>query len=442
MTAGGAPSSLDAALAEAKAAHQSGDLRTANRLYRKILARAPNCAEAHNLFGILESQRGDPAKAAWRIGKAIDIDRNVTDYRVNLAVVLEAAGNLRGAFDSYIAALAIEPRNTDILTRLMPIVEHGRFYHPFAEILTQLCATIPDYAEAHYLLGNALNMMRRFGEAAASFRRAIRLAPHFADGHANLASALMDMGRPADALAACDDCLKIDPGHCFAMATKTIASAETGNQQALRPLIDFNALLDVRNIKPPPGYADIESFNAALEDAVLNDPTLRNDPDHRSCHFADQTNDLFLNAHGPMAAFEATIRSAMEEYCKRLDEAAKQPFLANPMPPTTLVGWATVMESQGHQSAHIHPTSWLSGVYYVTVPYLVHQRRNTPQGWIEFGRPPDHYPTAVEPKTEVIEPEEGKLILFPSYLYHRTIPYDDNARRISIAFDFDTGLVA
>lgn len=441
MTAGGG-AALDAALAEAKAAHQSGDLRTASRLYRKVLIRDPRNALAHNLYGILESQRGDPARAAWRIRQAVELNGTVIDYRINLAVVLEMAEDLRGAFDSYVAALALEPRNPELLARLTPIVEHGRLHEAFADVLAQLCEAMPDYAEAHYAHGLTMNMLRRFRDAAASFRRAIALAPHYAEIHANLASALMDMGKPSEALEACDDCLKVDPNHSFAMATQAIALAETGRRDALRPLIDFDALLDVRRIPPPPGYPDIETFNAALESAVFADPTLRRDPNHRSCHFADQTDDMFQNPQGPIAALKETVFDAAGDYRGRLDRQAEQPFLANPEPDSELVGWATVMGAGGHQTAHIHPTSWLSGVYYVTVPGLVQQRRNTPQGWIEFGRPPTHYPTTVEPDTKLIEPEAGKLILFPSYLYHQTVPYDDDATRISIAFDFDMRLAA
>ena len=95
------------------------------------------------------------------------------------------------------------------------------------------------------------------------------------------------------------------------------------------------------------------------------------------------------------------------------------------------------MRAQGHQSAHVHPTSWLSAVYYVRVPDLVQSDDNAHKGWIEFGQPPEHYPITKKPVVTSIEPTEGTLILFPSYIYHRTIPYEDDALRISIAFDFD-----
>ena len=36
---------------------------------------------------------------------------------------------------------------------------------------------------------------------------------------------------------------------------------------------------------------------------------------------------------------------------------------------------------------------------------------------------------------EAIRPEEGLLVIFPAWFYHRTIPFPADARRISVAFD-------
>ena len=37
--------------------------------------------------------------------------------------------------------------------------------------------------------------------------------------------------------------------------------------------------------------------------------------------------------------------------------------------------------------------------------------------------------------TWTYRPEPGAVVLFPSYLYHRTIPFRSDQQRISIAFD-------
>ncbi len=56
-------------------------------------------------------------------------------------------------------------------------------------------------------------------------------------------------------------------------------------------------------------------------------------------------------------------------------------------------------------------------------------------GWIAFGRPPEHFHCTVEPEVRMVRPEEGMMVLFPSYFYHGTVPTETAEIRVSIAFD-------
>lgn len=93
------------------------------------------------------------------------------------------------------------------------------------------------------------------------------------------------------------------------------------------------------------------------------------------------------------------------------------------------------MERQGHQLPHTHPDAWISGVYYPKLPQIVNGPGEQHAGWIEFGRPLAEYLGAIEPEVMAVQPREGLLVLFPSYFYHRTIPFDTDEERISVAFD-------
>lgn len=77
----------------------------------------------------------------------------------------------------------------------------------------------------------------------------------------------------------------------------------------------------------------------------------------------------------------------------------------------------------------MHPSSWLSGVYYVAVPDAADA--NDQAGWIELGRPEERFELAAEVRT--YRPEAGLMVLFPSFI--RTIPFQSRRKRISIAFD-------
>lgn len=87
------------------------------------------------------------------------------------------------------------------------------------------------------------------------------------------------------------------------------------------------------------------------------------------------------------------------------------------------------------QLPHIHPPPWLSGVYYVTVPDGVGRDDGDRFGWIEFGRIGYTFPLPVEPERRPLRPQEGLMVLFPSYFDHRSLPFRSDGERISVAFD-------
>jgi hypothetical protein len=87
----------------------------------------------------------------------------------------------------------------------------------------------------------------------------------------------------------------------------------------------------------------------------------------------------------------------------------------------------------GYQIPHIHPAGWLSGVYYLQVLEASPERPQ--EGWIEFGRPDPALAGSTDSTTRLVRPEAGTMVLFPSYFYHCTLPFEIPGPRISIAFD-------
>ena len=97
-----------------------------------------------------------------------------------------------------------------------------------------------------------------------------------------------------------------------------------------------------------------------------------------------------------------------------------------------LKGWYNRLLKNGYQTAHIHPDGWLSGVIYLkTIDSL-----NDEEGAIEFGLHGYDLPIIDEnhPR-KLYSPKRGDIILFPSSLFHRTIPFTQDTERCVIAFD-------
>ena len=56
------------------------------------------------------------------------------------------------------------------------------------------------------------------------------------------------------------------------------------------------------------------------------------------------------------------------------------------------------------------------------------------EGWFTLGDPPFDVPWNDKVR-RYIQPREGMLVLFPSYFYHATVPFEGSHARTTIAFD-------
>jgi len=126
------------------------------------------------------------------------------------------------------------------------------------------------------------------------------------------------------------------------------------------------------------------------------------------------------------------IEEAIDRYIAGLGAVPDHPFAARRSRGYAFSGsWSSRLKSGGFHINHLHPGGWISSCYYADVPAVVSDdvRR---QGWIKFGQP--SFDVGLEPE-RAIQPVPGRLVLFPSYMWHGTIPFQDNSARATIAFD-------
>jgi hypothetical protein len=121
-------------------------------------------------------------------------------------------------------------------------------------------------------------------------------------------------------------------------------------------------------------------------------------------------------------------------YIAGLAEDAQHPFLSRRSRDFRYAGsWSSRLRDSGFHVNHLHPLGWISSCYYVAVPDAA-KDETARQGWIKFGEP--SFEVALKnPVRRAIQPVAGRLVLFPSYMWHGTIPFRDDAARTTIAFD-------
>jgi uncharacterized protein (TIGR02466 family) len=186
---------------------------------------------------------------------------------------------------------------------------------------------------------------------------------------------------------------------------------------------------------PPASCLSIVEFNTRLGAALLRYEDRAFAPRDYATRGGYQTGNLAHASGDTFAPLHALINDVVARFVRSRCALARDSYLTRPVHGWRLHTWGTILGESGHQDAHIHRSAWLSGVYYVRVPPSVCAADLDRAGWIEFGHPPAQYPVQGWYPLETVRPIEGMLLLFPSYLYHRTVPLAGSDVRISVAFD-------
>ena len=132
-----------------------------------------------------------------------------------------------------------------------------------------------------------------------------------------------------------------------------------------------------------------------------------------------------------LTLFEKYISKQIKNY-KTFYKNKKCGYINNWPKKYSYMMWSNRLKKEGYNKSHIHPSGWLSGVFYLKIPSKI---KNNEAG-IEFSLHGSNLKIKNNdiPKKN-FTPRAGDLIMFPSSLFHKTIPFESNEERICIAFD-------
>jgi len=283
-------------------------------------------------------------------------------------------------------------------------------------------------------VAGALCMMKRHDEAGVAYDALLAQHGGSVDLYRRAAEPALSRGDPGKAAWLCEQALALEPGEGSSLALLSIASRmlEDGRDDMLN---GYDSLVRSFDLEPPEGFPDMASFNAELN-AVLDRLHSRTGEFlGQSLRGGTQTPDnLFGGGHILVDRLRTRIDEAVARYIADLPEDAAHPFLSRRARDFRYAGsWSSRLRNRGFHVNHLHPMGWISSCYYVAVPDVVKDPA-AQQGWIKFGEP--SFEVALKtPIRRSIEPAAGRLVLFPSYMWHGTVPFHDAAARTTIAFD-------
>lgn len=448
---------------EAHALKAAGRLEDAIGLYRKAVLLAPKSGVAeHNLAGAL-GDAGQWAEAEICLRKAFAKGIDAPETWLVLARALQALNRFDGAEDAYRQAIRRRPalydahrelsqlrwmrsgdpnaavsdldkaiRSAPADSRLRALKAQALEFagHPEAglDLLEQAVAAHPQDAYIALTAAQAATGLGRTAKALAHAEHAYALAPQDIGVQLTLIGAWLAAGEAEPAARAAEALRQRYPDDLRILAILSTAWRLMGYER-YRELYDYDAFVRAYTIDTPDGWTSLSAYLSDLGAGLKAAHPYRSHPFSQSLRQGSQAVDLLARNDKAIRALPSALDGPIRRHLDYLGQGG-DPVRARNRGGYRMQGlWSVRLYSGGHHVDHVHPAGWLSSACYVET--VQEQGR---EGWIKFGEPG----TFTTPKLEAehfVKPEPGMLVLFPSYMWHGTVPFGGNQSRLTVAFD-------
>ena len=156
----------------------------------------------------------------------------------------------------------------------------------------------------------------------------------------------------------------------------------------------------------------------------------------QSVRGGSQTNGpLFTKINPEIRTLRAAVVGAVERHIENLPSPDPgHPLLGRPRDRKIRFSgsWSVLLRGGGYHANHVHPQGWISSALYIHLPEPGADDLTT-AGWLTLGEPQAELGIELDASRE-IEPKVGRLVLFPSYMWHGTRPFAQG-ERLTVAFD-------
>jgi tetratricopeptide (TPR) repeat protein len=380
--------------------------------------------------------------------------------QINKSNELYLLGNHKAAIEVLRKLLVSNPSDYDVLVNLGANYRAINKPYEAMDYFLKAIKEEPKKATAYNNLGNILNQLKRYEEAVDSYVKAIRIDPSIKHVHHNLGGVLYKLNF-------FDEAIKI-------YQSAKDRSADSEILQCILGKKDYDKFFDeVRYLSNKTSQVKVAAISSyASEKLGVKDPynfcpNPLESVMYKKIDKQEFTNNKIIkelvnigNDIGSSKRYQSLIKNGQQssdnffekngklgqqffKYVFKLTEDYKNLFIDNrssgiikhwPRNPK-MNGWFISMKNEGFLENHNHSEGWVSGSIYLKIP---NNLKNN-EGDIKFSSFSKDYPEinnkVLSSKTLTLE--TGGIIIFPSSLYHSTIPFESNEKRITFAFDLN-----
>jgi len=473
---------------------QQGKFALAEAQAKRLLTKHANVFILYHVLSLALDQQQKYAEAIASYQQALRLQPNMAELWFNLAIAQTQMEQLIEAEHAYRRAIQLQPQFFEAHGNLGTLLQRqGKLREAIASYRLGLHIN-PKDARGHFNLGTALRDEGLLNEAVESYQRAIALFPNYTDAYNNLGETLRDRGDMEDAVHHYQQALALNPNHSGANYNmgeflylakrhdEAVAYFERSQLDDWQPRAmyclykaerfeEFKSRLDTivattkhtapfmatlsthyaKNFGTEDRYNfckngfDFVYQHSIAELAAPDSPLLKQLLiDIENTDIAERVQGMLINGKQsagnlfkrPEASFRALgdlVKQEFLKYQRRFASADCELIKSFPKQLEFTSSWYVKMRRGGYVDKHIHEVGWISGAVYLAMPQNC---QDPTEGCFEYGTHGDNYPQK-HPHfpSEIVTPKVGDIVLFPSSLFHRTIPFHSDEQRICIAFD-------
>lgn len=434
------------------------------KAYQKAVKIRPNSDVARHNLGLAYLQNGEPEKALKEYQLVLNSGKHSYQLMHNLGNAYFELGHFEQALTYFNNALKLNYKSIDTHRRVSDTLWEMGNSKQFVQTFESALKRIPDDPKYLFEYVRRLLRVQRITDAEARLEaqlQTLQSNPEFQylygkcrlllgdrkhalewlkkAGQADTLSGCdklevcrfllkFDLDREAEALAT--SVLTMQPAHTSALAMWGVCLHRRRDRQE-NELNNYEQLVTEYQLLDP--VHDGNFYRTLIETLTRLHRSYEEQPDKSSHNGTQTSGHLFRRKEACLGELQHRIQEKLSQYL--IEKSAFNKWGSWPDSEQFEISkaWSVRLKEGGYHRPHHHSHGKISGLFYAALPRSGSREKNG-SGMVSFGTPTFKDNDAFQTE-KIIKPETGKLILFPSYLWHCTLPQTGEGQKITVSFD-------
>ncbi|MBW3050147.1 hypothetical protein DNJ72_08325 [Prochlorococcus marinus XMU1403] len=370
--------------------HSQGNILEAAKYYQYLIDQGYKDHRVFSNYGVILKDLGKSKEAEFSYRKAIEINPDFADAHVNLGVILIDLGKSEEAIIHWEKAVELKP---EVERSVQALGVHLCLKGKYELALKYLSKNKSNSCQSLYL--GCLLSLDREKEFDQKYQELSQKKTCNADIGGIVEHAKIIYGKQYES-PFCNEAIK------YVLIDKI--NEESFSETHLKELISYNKTSSKEN---------------RAQELLVNG--------------MQTAGNLFSLDYPFIKAIKKALEIKIEKYKEKFKDSG-QGFINNWPRDYELRSWMISMKNGGFLAPHNHEYGWITGSFYLQIPK--YSNHDNDSGGIAFSYQGPRYPNKDKNFNLTIKKIATRdICIFPSSLFHHTIPFDSREERICFVFD-------